>query len=69
VDVPFDHEEGLHQSPAFHRHAEATTAELFYDLFFVANLTTFTANLEINDHNCGSHRRLPTIAIAADAVF
>ncbi|KAF2491319.1 hypothetical protein BU16DRAFT_425787, partial [Lophium mytilinum] len=37
------------ETPAFHRHAEATTAELFYDLFFVANLTTFTANLEIND--------------------
>ncbi|KAF2203015.1 hypothetical protein GQ43DRAFT_412506 [Delitschia confertaspora ATCC 74209] len=33
----------------FHRHAEATTAELFYDLFFVANLTTFTSLLDIND--------------------
>ncbi|KAH7411716.1 hypothetical protein DE146DRAFT_251587 [Phaeosphaeria sp. MPI-PUGE-AT-0046c] len=40
----------LHDHPAFHRHAEATTAELFYDLFFVANLTTFTSMLEINDH-------------------
>lgn len=39
----------LHDSPSFHRHAEATTAELFYDLFFVANLTTFTSVLEIND--------------------
>ncbi|KAJ4369717.1 hypothetical protein N0V83_005480 [Neocucurbitaria cava] len=38
-----------HENPAFHRHAEATTAELFYDLFFVANLTTFTSNQEIND--------------------
>ena len=36
---------------AFHRHAEATTAELFYDLFFVANLTTFTSMLEINDRH------------------
>ncbi|KAF2728351.1 hypothetical protein EJ04DRAFT_415106, partial [Polyplosphaeria fusca] len=36
--------------PAFHRHAEATTAELFYDLFFVANLTTFTSLQEINNH-------------------
>ena len=36
-------------TPAFHRHEEATTAELFYDLFFVANLTTFTSMLEIND--------------------
>ncbi|KAH6620567.1 hypothetical protein C7974DRAFT_465143 [Boeremia exigua] len=41
----------LHESPAFHRHAEATTAELFYDLFFVANLTTFTSMLEINDRH------------------
>ena len=48
--VPFENmDEELHDSPAFHRHAEATTAELFYDLFFVANLTTFTSNLEIND--------------------
>lgn len=39
----------VHDSPKFHRHAEATTAELFYDLFFVANLTTFTSMLEIND--------------------
>jgi hypothetical protein len=48
--VPFENSDcELHDSPAFHRHAEATTAELFYDLFFVANLTTFTSNLEIND--------------------
>lgn len=39
----------LLEKPAFHRHAEATSAELFYDLFFVANLTTFTSMLEIND--------------------
>ncbi|KAH7392951.1 hypothetical protein BKA66DRAFT_411624 [Pyrenochaeta sp. MPI-SDFR-AT-0127] len=41
----------LHDNPAFHRHAEATTAELFYDLFFVANLTTFTSLQEINDRH------------------
>ncbi|PSN70736.1 hypothetical protein BS50DRAFT_267022 [Corynespora cassiicola Philippines] len=41
----------LHTNPNFHHHAEATTAELFYDLFFVANLTTFTSNLEINDRH------------------
>ncbi|KAF3050833.1 hypothetical protein E8E11_007312 [Didymella keratinophila] len=41
----------LHENPAFRRHAEATTAELFYDLFFVANLTTFTSMLEINDRH------------------
>ncbi|KAF2028562.1 hypothetical protein EK21DRAFT_101735 [Setomelanomma holmii] len=44
-------DECLHDSPAFHRHAEATTHELFYDLFFVANLTTFTSLLEINDRH------------------
>ncbi|KAF2003054.1 hypothetical protein P154DRAFT_487403 [Amniculicola lignicola CBS 123094] len=51
-NVPFQNQDcSLHESPAFHRHAEATTAELFYDLFFVANLTTFTANLAINDRD------------------
>ncbi|KAF2688479.1 hypothetical protein K458DRAFT_440113 [Lentithecium fluviatile CBS 122367] len=50
--VPFESNDcAIHDSPAFHRHAEATTAELFYDLFFVANLTTFTSMLEINDRN------------------
>ncbi|KAF2267613.1 hypothetical protein CC78DRAFT_541554 [Lojkania enalia] len=50
--APFENQDcELHESPAFHRHAEATTAELFYDLFFVANLTTFTSMLEINDKN------------------
>lgn len=50
--VPFENSDcALHDNPAFHRHAEATTAELFYDLFFVANLTTFTSNLEINDRH------------------
>jgi low temperature requirement protein LtrA len=41
---------GLHEDPSFRRHAEATTAELFYDLFFVGNLTTFTTMQEINNH-------------------
>ncbi|KAF1838451.1 hypothetical protein BDW02DRAFT_636499 [Decorospora gaudefroyi] len=35
--------------PAFQRHAETTTQELFFDLYFVANLTTFTSVKEIND--------------------
>jgi len=52
TNVPFGNtDRELHDSPAFHRHAEATTAELFYDLFFVANLTTFTSMLEINDRD------------------
>lgn len=47
--VPFanrDYE--LHNTPEFHRHAEAQSIELFYDLFFVANLTNFTSNHAIN---------------------
>jgi len=34
--------------PQFVRHDESTTIELFYDLFFVANLTTFTSVHEVN---------------------
>lgn len=37
------------QVPAFKHNQESTTVELFYDLFFVANLATFTANHEIVD--------------------
>lgn len=40
----------LHDNPQFRRHTEATNAELFYDLFFVANLTVFTQVHEVNDH-------------------
>lgn len=42
----------LQQNPAFRRHAEASNAELFYDLFFVANLTVFSTVKEINDTSC-----------------
>ena len=35
-------------TPIFKRHHESSTIELFYDLFFVANLTIFTATHEIN---------------------
>ncbi|CAI6334022.1 unnamed protein product [Periconia digitata] len=49
VEYPEHHRPDQH--PTFHRHAEATTAELFYDLFFVANLTTFTSIIEINDQD------------------
>ena len=52
-------DEALHDTPEFHRHAEATTIELFYDLFFVANLTTFTANLYINS----SRSKLPFLTL------
>jgi hypothetical protein len=39
----------LSELPAFERHEESTAIELFYDLFFVANLTTFSNIHEIND--------------------
>ncbi|TVY37374.1 hypothetical protein LOCC1_G005633 [Lachnellula occidentalis] len=50
---PFDSESGeneiyMYETPEFRRHEEATSIELFYDLFFVANLTTFTSQYEIN---------------------
>lgn len=35
--------------PAFKEHEKASMIELFYDLFFVANLSTFTSNHEIVD--------------------
>jgi low temperature requirement protein LtrA len=35
--------------PHFKVHHEASSIELFYDLFFVANLATFTANHPIDD--------------------
>lgn len=38
-------------TPAFREREEASSIELFYDLFFVANLTTFTANKPIDDKN------------------
>jgi hypothetical protein len=41
----------LYELPAFERHEESTAIELFYDLFFVANLTTFSSIHEINDAN------------------
>ena len=37
--------------PPLKRPHESTTIQLFYDLFFVANLTTFTSVHEINDKN------------------
>ncbi|KAF2221170.1 hypothetical protein BDZ85DRAFT_222429, partial [Elsinoe ampelina] len=36
-------------SPLIQRHSEATNSELFYDLFFVANLTVFCSVKEVND--------------------
>lgn len=49
--LQFDERHGHHHIdnvPVFKPHREASTIELFYDLFFVANLTVFTKNHEIN---------------------
>lgn len=37
------------EEPLFREHHESSTVELFYDLFFVANLATFTSNHDIVD--------------------
>lgn len=42
--------------PIFKEHHESSVVELFYDLFFVANLATFTANHDIVDKTC---RQIP----------
>ncbi len=39
----------LPEEPTFRQRTETSNAELFYDLFFVANLTVFTAAHEVND--------------------
>jgi hypothetical protein len=36
-------------TPIFREHHEADSIELFYDLFFFANLATFTANHDIEN--------------------
>jgi hypothetical protein len=49
--VQFNKPNGHHQIndiPIFKPHRESSTIELFYDLFFVANLTVFTKNHEVN---------------------
>ncbi|KXT03228.1 hypothetical protein AC578_4805 [Pseudocercospora eumusae] len=39
----------IHENPELHRHTEATNLELFYDLFFAANLTVFSNIHEVTD--------------------
>ncbi|GFF41378.1 hypothetical protein IFM58399_06241 [Aspergillus lentulus] len=47
IATPIDEKDG--ESPCFCRHSDATPIELFFDLFFVANLSSFTATHEINN--------------------
>ena len=46
--------------PILKRPHEASTIQLFFDLFFVANLTTFTTNHEIDDWDSKYTCRGPT---------
>ncbi|KXT13313.1 hypothetical protein AC579_7227 [Pseudocercospora musae] len=39
----------IHENSELHRHTEATNLELFYDLFFAANLTVFSNVHEVTD--------------------
>lgn len=50
-----------HEHPVFKKHREASSIELFYDLFFVANLATFTANHEISDKDCELLHAVPVL--------
>jgi hypothetical protein len=45
-------EQRREQQPHFRAHHEASSIELFYDLFFVANLATFTTNYPIDGKAC-----------------
>ncbi|KAI9640181.1 hypothetical protein NHQ30_011418 [Ciborinia camelliae] len=44
-----DAEDEMMETPEFRRYEETTNMELFYDLFFVANLTTFNDVHDINE--------------------
>ncbi|EME78636.1 uncharacterized protein MYCFIDRAFT_86942 [Pseudocercospora fijiensis CIRAD86] len=39
----------IHENPELHRHTEASNLELFYDLFFAANLTVFSNIHEVTN--------------------
>ncbi|KAI9934602.1 hypothetical protein MW887_000218 [Aspergillus wentii] len=47
IESPVDEKDG--DPPHLYCHADATPIELFFDLFFVADLSTFTATHEINN--------------------
>lgn len=53
IATPIDERDG--NPPHLYRRSDATPIELFFDLFFVANLSTFTATHEINNMD-GSFR-------------
>jgi hypothetical protein len=46
IASPIDNDE---DPPQLYRHPDSTPIELFFDLFFVANLSTFTDTHEINN--------------------
>lgn len=46
-----NHSSDNSDTPKFRHFTQSTSIELFYDLFFVANLTAFTYVHEVNDAN------------------
>jgi hypothetical protein len=44
-------EESLDEKPQFKHYSETSNIQLFFDLFFVANLTSFTDEHEVNDRS------------------
>lgn len=57
IESPLDEKDG--DPPHLYRHSDATPIELFFDLFLVANLSTFTATHEINDFEGSQPSPLP----------
>jgi hypothetical protein len=55
---PLEQKKGSHEDdpdfPRLRYEQESSTIQLFYDLFFVANLTTFTAKHQVSDSNSKS---------------
>jgi low temperature requirement protein LtrA len=45
------HDETLFENPQFQHYEETSNIQLFFDLFFVANLTSFTNAHEVNSAN------------------
>jgi hypothetical protein len=51
----FFHEDNA-EIPIFRKHHEASTLELYYDLYFVATLSIFTADHDINNVESASQQ-------------
>ena len=65
LDTPVDESDG--DPPHLRRRSDATPIELFFDLFFVANLSTFTATYEINNLEGAMNSQPHTLLLDSDA--